>query len=212
MGCGHFYIFTGRVEELPCPVRDHIFDNISEDAENITFGGLNRKFTEIWWFYATGENTNPDSYVVYNYSTKEWTIGALNRSVWIDDSDWLQYPLACDSDGNVYYHENGTSDNGADISSFIECGAIEFGENGDKMLLIDKIIPDVSGSPQITLFTKKYPNATEITKGPFNIFDSTEKVSLRAKGRQFRMKVSYTGTAYWRFGHTRFQFTVDGNR
>lgn len=212
MGCGHFYIFTGRVEELPCPVRDHIFDNISEDAENITFGGLNRKFTEIWWFYATGENTNPDSYVVYNYSTKEWTIGALNRSVWIDDSDWLQYPLACDSDGNVYYHENGTSDNGADISSFIECGAIEFGENGDKMLLIDKIIPDVSGSPQITLFTKKYPNATEITKGPFDIFDSTEKVSLRAKGRQFRMKVSYTGTAYWRFGHTRFQFTVDGNR
>tara|TARA_R110000824_G_scaffold352689_1_gene539774 strand:+ start:348 stop:2348 length:2001 start_codon:yes stop_codon:yes gene_type:complete len=212
MGCGHFYTFTGRVEELPCPVRDHVFDNINEDVENITFGGLNRKFTEIWWFYATGNNTNLDSYVVYNYSTKEWTIGTLNRNVWIDDSDWLHYPLACDSDGNAYYHENGTSDNGSDISSFIECGAIEFGENGDKMLLVDKIIPDVSGSPQLTIYTRKYPNATEITKGPYDIFDNTEKLSLRAKGRQFRMKVSYTGTTYWRFGHTRFQFSVDGSR
>lgn len=212
MGCGHFYVFTGRVEEVPCPVRDHVFNNINKDIEKITFGGLNRKFTEIWWFYATGENENPESYVVFNYATQEWSIGSLSRNVWIDDSDWLQYPLACDSDGNAYYHENGTSDNGSDITSYIECGDIEFGNSGDKMLLIDKIIPDVSGSPQITLFTRKYPNATEITKGPYDIFDSTEKLSLRAKGRQFRMKISYTGKTYWRFGHTRFQFTVDGSR
>lgn len=212
MGCGHFYRFSGRVDEIPCPVRDYVFDNINKDVENITFGGLNRKFTEIWWFYATGENENPDSYVIYNYVTNEWCIGTLARNVWLDDTDWLSYPIALGNDGKAYYHENGTSDNGASLTSYIECGALELPNSGVNMLLIDKIVPDVSGSPQLTVLTSKYPNSSEISKGPFDIFDSTEKLSLRAKGRQVRMKVSYTGKSYWRFGHTRFQYTVDGTR
>ena len=212
MGCGHFHSFGGKVQVIPCPVRDYVFDNINKEAENISFGGLNRKFTEIWWFYPTGENTEPDSYVVLNYSTNEWSVGSLSRSVWIDDEDWLQYPTAFDPDGKIYYHENGTSDNGSDIESYVECGAIEMNNTGDKMLWIDKIIPDVSGSPQITVYTRKYPNSSEVTKGPYDLFSTTEKLSLRAKGRQMRMKISYTGQTYWRFGHTRFQMTADGTR
>ena len=122
------------------------------------------------------------------------------------------FPTTTDSSGNIYYQENGRSDNGSDITSYVECGALELGEAGDAMLLVDKVIPDVSGTPQITLYTRKYPNSTEVTKGPYDLFSTTEKLSLRAKGRQLRLKVSSTGQTYWRFGHTRFQFTADGKR
>lgn len=212
MGCGHFYIYTGQVQAIPCPIRDHVFDNINKDAQNTSFCGLNRKFTELWWFYPTGDNLNLDSYVTFNYTTKEWTIGTLSRNVWIDDEDWLSYPTAIDSNGNIFYHENGTSDNGSDITSYVECGVLELENIGNQMLLVDKLIPDVSGSPQVTLYTRKYPNSSEVTKGPYDLFSTTEKLSLRAKGRQLRMKISYTGQTYWRFGHTRFQFTADGTR
>ena len=212
MGCGHFYIYSGRVQPIPCPVRDFVFDDLSEDFQSISFGGTNRKFTEIWWFYPSSEATSPDRYVAFNYTTNEWFVGSLDRNVWIDDEDWLLFPTTTDSSGNIYYQENGRSDNGSDITSYVECGALELGDAGDAMLLVDKVIPDVSGTPQITLYTRKYPNSTEVTKGPYDLFSTTEKLSLRTKGRQLRLKVSSTGQTYWRFGHTRFQFTADGKR
>jgi hypothetical protein len=211
MGCGHFHTFAGRVQEMPCPVRDHVFNNINHDKENLSFGGLNRKFTEIWWFYPTVDTGALDKYVIYNYTTKEWSIGSLSRQVWIDDQDWLEYPIAATSAGVVFYHENGNSDNGSDIASYVESGAIEISD-GARMLLLDKLIPDVEGSPQVTVITSKYNNASEVTKGPFDVSSTVEKVSMRAKGRQIRFKVSRTGQEYWRFGHSRFEFTVDGTR
>jgi hypothetical protein len=211
MGCGHFHTFSGRVQELPCPVRDHVFNNINHDKENLSFGGLNRKFTEIWWFYPTVDTGALDKYVIYNYATKEWSIGSLSRQVWIDDQDWLEYPIAVSSAGVVFYHENGNSDNGSDIASYVESGAIEISD-GARMLLLDKLIPDVEGSPQVTIMASKYNNASEVTKGPFDVSSAIEKVSMRAKGRQIRFKVSRTGQEYWRFGHSRFEFTVDGTR
>jgi hypothetical protein len=211
MGCGHFHTFSGRVQEMPCPVRDHVFNNINKDKENLSFGGLNRKFTELWWFYPTVDTGALDKYVIYNYTTKEWSIGSLSRQVWIDDQDWLTYPTAVDSSGTVFYHENGNSDNGSDMTSYVECGAIEI-TDGARMLLLDKFIPDVDGSPQVTVFTKKYNNSSEVTKGPFDLSSSVEKVSMRAKGRQIRFKVSNTSRDYWRFGNSRFQVTVDGTR
>ena len=211
MGCGHFHTFSGRVQEMPCPVRDHVFNNINKDRENLSFGGLNRKFTELWWFYPTVDTGALDKYVIYNYTTKEWSIGSLSRQVWVDDQDWLTYPTAINSSGTVFYHESGNSDNGSDMTSYVECGAIEI-TDGARMLLLDKFIPDVEGSPQVTVFTKKYNNSSETTKGPFDLSSSVEKVSMRAKGRQIRFKVSNTGKDYWRFGNSRFQVTVDGTR
>ena len=111
----------------------------------------------------------------------------------------------------MFYHENGNSDNGSDIASYVESGAIEISD-GARMLLLDKLIPDVEGSPQVTIMASKYNNASEVTKGPFDVSSAIEKVSMRAKGRQIRFKVSRTGQEYWRFGHSRFEFTVDGTR
>ena len=86
---------------------------------------------------------------------------------------------------------------GAAMNSYIEGSPREISQNGETLYMVDQVIPDVTMTPDTSLSlymnTRKFPNATEITKGPFTITSSTEKVSTRAKGRQISMKFQSTG-------------------
>jgi hypothetical protein len=219
---GQFYTFDGAVKILPSPVRDHVFDNISKTGYNNVFGSTNKRFTEILWLYATGVNTVPDNYVGLNWATNEWFTGTLtNRTVWKDSISWQTNPMTLNSSGTLYYHEDGTgADDGGSVSVNVESGAFELpasnrGGPSDQLMLVDKFIPDMtiaSGSVQLTLYFRKYPNATEVTKGPYTITSSTTKVSLRGKGRQMRIKYESSGTDIWKAGTPRIQYTEDGGR
>jgi len=52
------------------------------------------------------------------------------------------------------------------------------------------MIPDtsVTGDMKFSLYVRKYPQTTETTKGPYTITSSDGKLSLRAKGRQARVR------------------------
>tara|TARA_R110000824_G_scaffold2970_10_gene13604 strand:- start:2540 stop:4564 length:2025 start_codon:yes stop_codon:yes gene_type:complete len=211
MGCGHFYVFDGAVRILPSPVRDHVFDNLNMEKQNLAFTGLNRQFSEIWWFYPTVGNTYPDSYVIFNYSSNEWSTGTIERTAWLDQSEYSNYPLALNSSGTLYYHENGVDDDTTAMTSYVESGVFEIpGGNtegpGESLLLMDKLIPDatITGTVDLSIYTRKYPHTSETTKGPFVITSSTGKVSLRAKGRQMRMKISSDALSdTWKWGISR---------
>ena len=85
------------------------------------------------------------------------------------------------------------------------------------MIFMDKVIPDntiTSGkSSKLTVYTRRYPSSSDITKGPFTILDTAEKLNLRARGRQIRMRfeVDEVGTS-WRMGTWRVQVQPDGLR
>jgi len=83
-------------------------------------------------------------------------------------------------------------------------------------MFIDRIIPDYtidSGSITFTIDTKQYPSGTTITKGPFTINTGTQKIDMRARGRQASVRVSSTeaGTS-WRWGSVRMGIQPDGGR
>ena len=177
------------------------------------FSGINRAFTEIWWFYTSTGGTSPDKYVCVNYKTNEWHFGSLDRSVWLDEVSWLTSPVAISSTGTLYYHENGTSDDGVAFTSNIESGAFELPETGDNLMLVDRMIPDgtITGNLSFTLFVSKYPKGSESTKGPFTLTENTGKLSLRGRGRQFRIKVESTGVSdNWKWGIPRVEVKSDG--
>ena len=93
----------------------------------------------------------------------------------------------------------------------------ELTQEGDNLYLVDKVIPDVTMSANTNLYvelnTRKYPNATEVTKGPFTITSTTTKVSTRAKGRQISMKVYSSGTEDdWSLGDFRVNSRKDSLR
>ena len=105
-------------------------------------------------------------------------------------------------------------------SSMIEDSPIievEIDETGSRLYMIDKIVPDASMTSETNLLvefkSRKYPQATEITKGPFTVTSSTRKVSTRAKGRQIAIKYSSTGTDDdWSIGDFRINAREDSLR
>ena len=223
IGKSNFFVYNGSVQELPCTVKFFVFDRIQERYADKTFVGQNKKFNEITWFYVSVDNSQgtinpePDSYVTYNYAENVWTIGTLNRNVWLDAQGFRNVPFAFDGDARLYDHESGTSDNGNAMNCFIESGELEIDETGNRTFLIDKIVPDATMTSNTNLNVefkcKKYPNGTEVTKGPFTITSSTQKVSTRAKGRQIAIKYSSTGiNDDWTLGDFRINATEDSFR
>jgi len=147
MGNDKFYVYNGRVDTLPCTLRQFVFENINRQQGQIFFAGTNNQFNEIIWFYCTANATEIDRYVIYNYSDNIWYYGNLNRTAWID-SGIFQFPLAA-HDGWVYTHESGTDDGqplGAPpvgMESFIQSADVDI-EDGDKFMLVRRVIPDIN--------------------------------------------------------------------
>jgi hypothetical protein len=204
MGRRNFFRYDGIVKELPCPVQYYVFDRLQDNFIDKVVVGHNKKFKEITWFYVSNDNPagtlNPenDSYVTYNYADNAWSIGSMGRTVWSDSFGFRSTPFAFDSNGYLYNHETGTSANGSAMNAYIESAPREITAEGENLYIVDKVVPDVtmSSDSSLSLYinTRKYPNATETTKGPFTITSTTGKVSVRAKGRQMSVKLESTGT------------------
>ena len=222
IGKSNFFVYNGNIQELPCSVQHFVFDRMQLRYQDKIHVGHNKKFNEITWFYVStanteGTNPEPDSYVTFNYSENVWTIGSLQRNVWSDATGFRTVPFAFDKDGKLYNHETGTSDNGSAMSCHIETSEVEIDETGSRLFMIDKIVPDTSMTSDTNLFvelkSRKYPHATEITKGPFTVTSTTRKVSTRAKGRQIAIKYSSTGTDdNWSLGDFRVNAREDSSR
>ena len=222
MGRNSFYLYNGQVQEIPCPVQYYVFDRMERNMIDKTIVGVNKQFKEVTWWYPSKENQNvqnpePNEYVTYNYAEQAWTIGTMDRTAWSDSFGFRKVPFAFDKGGNLYNHETGTTDNGAAMNSFVESSPRELTDGGENLYLVDKIIPDVTLTSTTNLFvelnTRKYPNATEVTKGPFTITSSTQKLSTRAKGRQMSMKIYSSGTEdSWSLGDFRINARKDSLR
>ena len=95
MGAEKFYMYSGRVETLPCSLRQYIFDDIDPSQTFQIFSGANEGYNEVWWFYVSNESIDglPDKYVIYNYLDRVWYYGTMARSAWLG-SGIQTYPLA----------------------------------------------------------------------------------------------------------------------
>lgn len=93
MGIDKFYAYSGRVDTLPCALRQYVFDDINLSQLDQVYAGSNEKYNEIWWFYCSAESNQANRYVVYNYLEKLWYYGQLPRTAWYD-SHIRGFPIA----------------------------------------------------------------------------------------------------------------------
>ena len=129
MGTDKFYMYSGRVETLPCALRQYIYTNINM-AEAFQFlSGTNEGYNEIWWCYvsitgttSTGENgtgtasqpnTLIDRYVIYNHLERTWYYGTWNGSTVRPRTAWLDSPLRAEPMSAIGYNSSGAYTNGA---------------------------------------------------------------------------------------------------
>jgi hypothetical protein len=229
MGQDKFYAYTGRVETLPCTLRNHVFKNINTDQTDQIVCGTNEGWNEIWWFYPSAQSSWNDSYVVFNHLEKIWYYGTIERTAWLD-TPLRAYPQACNSDstaasGYLYSHEAGLDDDEIAMEAYIQSNDFDLGD-GDKFMLTRRVIPDVgfSGStattPEVTmqLRPRNFPGSAYRgdAQDTRNIIESsvdvyTEQVFIRARARQMAFKIASSALGVnWQVGSPRLDMREDG--
>ena len=239
MGREKFYMYSGRVETLPCSIRQFIFDDINQNQAYQIFAGANEGYNEVWWFYvstsAGGSTVN--RYVIYNYLDRVWYYGTMARSAWLD-SGTKPYPISADYNNRLLNQESGVDDAASGVNlpidAYVQSSDFDIGD-GHNFGFVWRLLPDVNfngsnvDNPQVTMTIKPRQNsgtAYGIADNPqvisannygttnvYNIQQFTGQVYTRLRGRQmaFRIESADLGVS-WQLGSPRIDIRPDGRR
>jgi hypothetical protein len=238
MGTDKFFMYSGRVETLPCAIWQFIFDDINKDQAFQIFAGSNEAYSEIWWFYCSENSNTVDSYIIYNYLERVWSYGTMNRTAWLD-SGLRQYPMAADGVNNrILYHEAAVDDvsglTPVAIDAFIQSSDFDIGD-GHNFGFVWRILPDLTfngsnaNQPHVTMTVRPRRNSG----APYGVADNPQVAStqnytsqrtydvqefdgqvytrIRARQMSFRIESTTLGVA-WQLGSPRIDIRNDGRR
>jgi hypothetical protein len=237
MGIDKFYMYSGRVETLYCPLRQYIFNDINLSQAFQFFSGTNEGYNEVWWFYCSANSTDIDRYVIYNHLEKIWYYGNLERTAWLDSS-LRASPMATGYNGQLIYHESGVDDGTTNppspITSFCQSADINIGD-GHNYGFGYRMIPDVTfngstvNNPSVTFTLRPRQNpgsnysasATPAVTSTQNyqstrnyeVQQFTQIVYVRVRGRQMAFRISSdTLGVQWQLGVPSLDIRPDGRR
>jgi hypothetical protein len=237
MGVDKFYVYSGRVETLPCSLWQYIFNDINKEQAFQVFCGSNEGYSEIWWFYCSQGSNDINKYVIYNYLERTWYYGTMARTAWLD-SGIRQYPMAADYNSRMLFHESAVDDvSGLEpvpINAYVQSSDFDIGD-GHNFGFVWRILPDINftgsnvNQPSVTMTVKPRQNSgapygTANNPGVissdnyssvsvYNIQEFTGQVYTRLRGRQlaFRVESTTLGVA-WQLGSPRIDIRNDGRR
>ena len=231
MGIGQFYMYNGAVQQLPCAVKEYVFNDINVSQLQKIYGGNNTAFAEVWWFYPSAGSTENDRYVIYNYEQQVWYYGELGRTAWADRG-LLNFPLAASPDGYVYYQESGLNDGSVNppiaLAPYIESSTLGLG-GGDQFMFVTRVIPDITfrnstatdATATLTLKARNFPggayfgtDADPIVKtASLPVEQFTNELFVRIRGRSVSMRIESNQTdTVWRLGDPRIDVRTDGRK
>ena len=231
MGLGAFYLYNGVVQEIPCSVKEYVFDQtFNTELRDIVFAAHNSAFSEVWWFYPCTISGDCTRYVVYNYAQQLWYYGTMPRSAWVDRGTSIN-PIAAGLDGHLYTHESGLDDGSTNppspLNAYIQSTPVDLGD-GDQFMFVSRMIPDLTfrsstGSPiaTITLTAQNFPGGAFFGDQPSPVARSVSVpveqyttqtfVRLRGRAAALRIESNQVGTQ-WRLGSPRVDVRTDGRR
>ena len=237
MGVDKFYMYSGRVETLPCSLWQYTFEDINKEQAFQVFCGGNESYNEIWWFYCSQGSNDINKYVIYNYLERSWYYGTMARTAWLD-SGLRQYPMAADYNSRMLFHEAAVDDVSGiapvPINSYVQSSDFDIGD-GHNFGFVWRILPDVNfngsnvNNPYVTMRVKPRQNSgapygaadnPEVISGDnfstaptYNVQEFTGQVYTRLRGRQlaFRIESDSLGVA-WQLGSPRIDIRNDGRR
>jgi hypothetical protein len=237
MGYDKFYVYSGRVETLYCPLRQYIFGDINLQQQYQFFAGTNEGFNEIWWFYCSANSTAIDRYVVFNHLEKIWSYGNLARTAWLD-TPLREHPTAAGYNGQLIYHESGVDDGTTNppspIVSFCQSADMNIGD-GHNYGFAWRMLPDITfdgstvNNPAVTLTLRPRQNpgsnygpaaspeviSAQNYQGQRNyvVQQFTEIVYVRVRGRQMAFRIGSDGLGVqWQLGVPALDIRPDGRR
>ena len=232
MSDGQFFRYAGAVQELPCTVLNHVFDDINKTQYSQVYAGQNSDFSEVIWFYCSSSSDQVDRYVIFNHIEGSWYFGNLERGAYIENGVYNN-PIAAQfyptetantiSQINgltagrslIYNHEDGVDADGSALTAYIESGDGDIAD-GENFSFINKVIPDFknqTGNAVITLKARDYPNSTRVSGETITVSNTTPFYNSRIRGRQSAIRIESTELgSNWRFGTLRINVRPDGKR
>ena len=216
MGRENFWIYDGGyVKPLPCDVGDYVISNMdSVTGGVITHGAENGLFPEVWFWYPSNGSSNPDQYVCYSYAEGWWSIGSMTRTA-ATGAGVFQYPTTADETYNLYYQENGWTNNGASLvgDRWVESGSLNL-QQGNNIMMVKQALTD-SGygydSTALQFYTSFTPEGTETLSSVYTP-RSNGYTDVRVTGREMRIRLEATQDADWSIGETRLDLIPRGGR
>ena len=187
----NFWLYDGTVQVLDCDVIDYLYDDMEPNQVSKIVAFSNTDFSEIWWLYQSlsSTTTEVDSYVVWNYRTRRWYTGRLDRTAAVDKGVLL-FPIMVSSVGEIYNHELDDVLPLGEGDVFIASGVLEMA-NGHRNLACRYIWPDTEslGDVSFTLLGAEFPNTVEYTYGPYAYNNPVPTTG--AQGRQLRLRADF---------------------
>ena len=219
MGYDNFYANTGQVEVLDCTVRRFVFDKLNTSYYDKVYAGINSEFKEIIWLFVSNNSTECDSYVIFSPDEGYWVYGDTFFTTFKDREIFGNtITTGATTTGNFLYNNEPAgvfTGDGETLTSFIESADFDV-DDGNAIMFMNKIIPDFdlsTGKIKLELISKQYPESTNSVTKEFDITNTTQKVDLRARGRQAKVRVSCAANnASWRWGAIRLALQGDGGR
>lgn len=245
MANGRFQWYNGVVSDMVCDVRTYIFSILNTAQTSKIVAGTNRQFSEFIWLMPVNGSSENNFYVICNFEgqskvdvryggTLTWYYGFFNnlgRTTWLD-ATFSDYPLAGATDGFIYNHDIGATDNSVsppiELNSYLKSSVFELADGGNFML-VSRTIPDIdfSGStaanPAINMTFEKrdYPgspfvdgpvdNVTRTVSMPVEQYTTKIDKRFRARSVQFGIQSAGVGTQ-WSLGIPRLYASPDGQR
>ena len=230
MGVDKFYVYSGRVETLPCSVRQYVFEDINRDQQEQFFSGTNEGYSEVWWFYCSisgpdgtgtigNPNTTIDRYVIFNYLDRVWYYGTMGRTAWLD-SPLRQFPMAATVSNLLVYHEAVVDDGSVNppipISAYIQSSDFDI-EDGHNYGFVWRMLPDITfngsttpnpNKPQVKFVVRPRQNpGSGYGVSPSPTIQSTESYA----GQQVYNVQKFTEIVYTRIRGRQMAFKIESD-
>jgi hypothetical protein len=220
----NFYVYTGRVQVIPCTLLRYVFDDINLDQGFKCFAASNKMFDEVFWFYPTADSDEINSYVKFNFTENTWDLGTLSRTAWVDYGihDNPRGSGAASGVNYVYIHELGQNNDGVAMTVFIESADFDLSPDGDHFMFMSRLIPDIditdtsgdsSGEVDYIVKTRNFPGDSLVTNSTNTVTSTTQQSFLRARARQASLRIESSKTNLaWTLGDLRLEIRPDGRR
>lgn len=220
MGNDNFYMWRGgSVEVIPSnssaqsTMLRYVFDNINFGQKNKFFAWYNKKHREVWFHYASGQDTEPNRVVVVNLNDYSWYPLEMYRTAAEYPEVNLSLPRLADNNSNIFKHETTYDANETSMPWSLQFNTRRQG--GKKVVGVVGIIPDSiqTGNININVKGRQWPQSTTNTcNNDYTCTATQERIPTTISGRFYQYTLSGDALGQnWQMGDWFEEVQIQGN-
>ncbi len=217
----NWYIYNGAIVSVipKNTLRQWFYSELNDQMSYKVFVSQNIVFDEIWIYFPSNNNVECDSYIIWSFANDDYhfTNGTLSRTATENPSDinrpqFMAYGNCNDGQSFGIQQEliSSYADFGNPMTGHLTTNDVLL-DGGNMIQSIERIIPSNTRLPaglignntvplyDLTVQTKEYDGQRIARQfGPQTVTTNTDKLEIRANGRQWNYKFDFSNTTGFR--------------